>query len=63
MNQDNGTWLDRHAGDGEAGGLGIPLMEAVTRDFELDSDGQGTTVRLEFALPLRSRESADSGDA
>jgi serine/threonine-protein kinase RsbW len=48
--EDNGSWLERTAGDGDAGGLGIPLMEAVTRDFEIDSNGQGTTVRLEFAL-------------
>lgn len=62
--EDNGTWLDRISGDGEAGGLGIPLMEAVTRDFSLDSNGLGTTVRLEFAL-RRSEigESVDSGDA
>ena len=48
--QDSGSWLNRDEDDGEAGGLGIPLMEAVTRAFELDSNGQGTTVRLEFAL-------------
>lgn len=62
--EDRGTWLDRAPGDGEAGGLGIPLMEAVTRDFALESNGQGTTVRLEFAL-RRSEigESAASDDA
>lgn len=48
--QDGGAWLDRDPADGEAGGLGIPLMEAVTRDFDLGSNGHGTTVRLEFAL-------------
>src|SRR3954471_2524399 len=31
--RDDGSWLDRPEGDGAAGGLGIPLMEAVTRDF------------------------------
>lgn len=62
--QDSGTWLDPTAGEGEAGGLGIPLMEAVTRDFELDSNGQGTTVRLEFALTRpEPGEGADSDDA
>lgn len=62
--EDHGTWLDRTSGDDDGGGLGIPLMEAVTRDFALDSNGQGTTVRLEFAL-RRSEvsESVDSGDA
>jgi serine/threonine-protein kinase RsbW len=61
--QDSGSWLDRTPGDGDAGGLGIPLMEAVTRDFEIYSNGTGTTVRLEFAL-IRSEtgESAESDD-
>jgi serine/threonine-protein kinase RsbW len=61
--RDGGSWLDRAAEEGEAGGLGIPLMEAVTRDFELDSNGQGTTVRLEFALHRsENSESAESDD-
>jgi serine/threonine-protein kinase RsbW len=46
---DRGTWLDRD-GEAEAGGLGIPLMEAVTRSFEIATDGAGTQVRLEFPL-------------
>jgi serine/threonine-protein kinase RsbW len=62
--EDTGSWLDRTAGEGEAGGLGIPLMEAVTRDFELSSTDQGTTVRLEFALNRSENgESAESDDA
>jgi serine/threonine-protein kinase RsbW len=48
--RDNGHWLDRDEAAAQAGGLGIPLMEAVTRDLALDSDDFGTTVRLEFAL-------------
>ncbi|MBI2692021.1 MAG: ATP-binding protein [Solirubrobacterales bacterium] len=58
--RDDGTWLERAVSDGEAGGLGIPLMEAVTRRFEITSDANGTTVRLDF--PLR-RESAEPLDA
>jgi serine/threonine-protein kinase RsbW len=61
--QDSGSWLNRDEDDGEAGGLGIPLMEAVTRAFELDSNGQGTTVRLEFALHRSEiSESAEAAD-
>jgi serine/threonine-protein kinase RsbW len=58
--RDDGTWLERAAGDGEAGGLGIPLMEAVTRRFEISSSEDGTTVRLDFPL---NRESAEPLDA
>lgn len=58
--RDDGTWLERAAGDGEAGGLGIPLMEAVTRRFEISSGESGTTVRLDFPL---NRESAEPLDA
>jgi serine/threonine-protein kinase RsbW len=47
---DDGQWLERDPGSEKAGGLGIPLMEAVTRDCEIRSDGQGTSVRLEFEL-------------
>lgn len=62
--QDNGSWLDRTEGDGEAGGLGIPLMEAVTRDFAITADDSGTTVRLEFALNrAEAAQSAESSDA
>ncbi|MBJ7354539.1 MAG: ATP-binding protein [Thermoleophilaceae bacterium] len=62
--QDSGSWLNRGSDEDAAGGLGIPLMEAVTRDLEIGSNGQGTTVRLEFAL-IRSDigESAESDDA
>lgn len=58
--RDDGTWLERAAGDGDAGGLGIPLMEAVTRRFEISSNDDGTTVRLDFPL---NRESAETLDA
>lgn len=58
--RDSGTWLERAAGEGEAGGLGIPLMEAVTRRFEISSSEDGTTVRLDFPL---NRESAEPLDA
>lgn len=61
--QDSGSWLSRDD-DSAAGGLGIPLMEAVTRDFEINSNGHGTTVRLEFALNRpENGESAESEDA
>lgn len=56
---DGGTWLARSEDEDAAGGLGIPLMEAVTRDFEIASDDRGTTVRLEFALERHSAERAD----
>lgn len=58
--RDDGTWLERAAGDGEAGGLGIPLMEAVTRRFDISSNEDGTTVRLDFPL---ERENAEPVDA
>lgn len=48
--RDRGLWLERSADNGEAGGLGIPLMEAVTRNCEIASNEQGTTVTLEFPL-------------
>ncbi|MGK2878937.1 MAG: ATP-binding protein [Solirubrobacterales bacterium] len=54
---DSGSWLERQDDDAEAGGLGIPLMEAVSRSCEVESDSQGTAVRLEFSF---SREPADA---
>lgn len=48
--RDRGSWLERVSGIGDAGGLGIPLMEAVTRSCDIATDGQGTTVTLEFPL-------------
>lgn len=54
---DSGSWLERQDDDAEAGGLGIPLMEAVSRSCEVESDSQGTSVRLEFSF---SREPADA---
>lgn len=48
--RDRGSWLERASENGGAGGLGIPLMEAVTRSCNIESDGQGTTVTLEFPL-------------
>lgn len=47
---DAGHWLERDPDSETAGGLGIPLMEAVTRNCEIRSDEQGTLVRLEFDL-------------
>ncbi|MGH2959335.1 MAG: ATP-binding protein, partial [Solirubrobacterales bacterium] len=67
--RDDGTWLERTPGEGDAGGLGIPLMEAVTRELEISSGDQGTTVRLEFALEREDalsdelNESAERADA
>jgi serine/threonine-protein kinase RsbW len=62
--EDNGSWLDRTDDESDAGGLGIPLMEAVTRDLVISSNGHGTTVRLDFALDRpESGESAESDDA
>ncbi len=58
--RDRGSWLER-TGDGEvAGGLGIPLMQAVTRRCDIQSDDAGTIVILEFGL---EREQARSEDA
>lgn len=54
---DSGTWLERGAEEADVGGLGIPLMEAVSRECTIDSDQDGTTVYLEFSL-----ESDDARD-
>jgi serine/threonine-protein kinase RsbW len=58
---DSGTWLDRaeDPDDGEGGGLGIALMEAVTSECEIVTDASGTRVRLEFPLV---RAAQDPGD-
>jgi serine/threonine-protein kinase RsbW len=45
---DGGAWLEREDGEREAGGLGIPLMEAVARECDISTDENGTTVYLEF---------------
>ncbi|MFT4048482.1 MAG: ATP-binding protein [Solirubrobacterales bacterium] len=47
---DHGSWLEPDDGDQAGGGLGIPLMEAVTRSFTIVSDGTGTRLTLEFDL-------------
>lgn len=61
--RDQGEWLERVSENGDAGGLGIPLMEAVTRSCNIDSDGQGTTVTLEFPLEREdARVEANTGD-
>ena len=57
---DHGTWLKRD-GEADAGGLGIPLMEAVTRSFAIATDDEGTHVRLEFALEAADARTDASG--
>ena len=48
---DEGTWLEPPTDDeNRQGGLGIPLMRAVTRSCDISSDEGGTHVRLEFDL-------------
>lgn len=47
---DRGSWLEPDSGEDSGGGLGIPLMQAVTRSFTISTDGAGTQVTLEFAL-------------
>lgn len=48
---DEGTWQERDESGGlEASGMGIPLMEAVTRSCEIETDESGTTIRMEFDL-------------
>jgi serine/threonine-protein kinase RsbW len=47
---DHGCGLRPRVHDGP-GGLGLPLMAALTDAVEIDNaDGQGTTVRLSFAV-------------
>lgn len=56
---DSGTWLERAEGDDEGGGLGIALMEAVTRSCDIATDADGTRVRLEFALERDAEDPTD----
>ena len=58
--RDDGSWLEQAVAEGDAGGLGIPLMQAVTRRFEISSAENGTTVRLDFPLVRDSAEHADA---
>ncbi len=48
--RDRGRWLDREADGDATGGLGIPLMEAVSQRCEIETDDAGTSVVLEFSL-------------
>lgn len=57
---DAGTWLERAPSDSEVGGLGIPLMEAVSRNCEIESGPEGTSVYLEFSLDADDSESDES---
>ncbi len=47
--RDEGQWLTRSENE-SVGGLGIPLMEAVTRACEITADEAGTAVTLDFPL-------------
>lgn len=58
---DAGSWLNRGPGDADVGGLGIPLMEAVSRECTIDTDEDGTTVYLEFSLTADDALDDESG--
>lgn len=48
--RDSGSWLERGHAESADGGLGVPLMEAVSRRCVIDQGEHGTTVELEFPL-------------
>jgi len=58
---DTGSWLNRRPEDADVGGLGIPLMEAVSRECTIDTDEGGTTVFLEFSLSADDARGDESG--
>ena len=64
--RDHGSGIQPHMDDGpeEAGGIGIPLMLALsTRVAFADIDGGGTEVRLDFAAPDARQLALDEGAA
>ncbi|MFY9487920.1 MAG: ATP-binding protein [Solirubrobacterales bacterium] len=57
--RDFGEWREHDASGGvEVSGMGIPLMEAVTRSHEITRGEDGTEVTLEFALHTDDPRSA-----
>lgn len=47
---DSGRWSEPEIAEQPGGGLGLPLMGALAREFLISTGATGTTVRLEFGL-------------